>query len=54
MTPDDKFARLVFGMKILSAIIVCVATLPVLALEYAYAPYHDGKMDPQKGEDFQL
>ena len=35
-------------MRILFAVFVCVASLPVQALDYPYAPYNEGKMDPQK------
>ena len=48
MTPTDHAARLAFDMKTLFAVFVCMASLSVQALDYPYAPYNDGKMDPQK------
>ena len=35
-------------MKTLIAVFVCVASFVAQALEYPYAPYNEGKMDPQK------
>jgi platelet-activating factor acetylhydrolase IB subunit beta/gamma len=48
MTPTENPARLAFDMKTLFALFVCVASLSAQALDYPYAPYNEGKMDPQK------
>lgn len=48
MTPTENPARLLFDMKTLFAFLVCAASLSVQALDYPYAPYNEGKMDPQK------
>src|SRR5512137_72622 len=48
MTPTENPARLLFDMKALMAVFVCMASLSVQALDYPYAPYNEGKMDPQK------
>jgi platelet-activating factor acetylhydrolase IB subunit beta/gamma len=48
MTPSDKPVRLALDMKTLFALFVCAASLSVQALDYPYAPYNEGKMDPQK------
>jgi len=37
-------------MKILSAIVACVAAQRMLALEYSYAPHNAGKKDPQEAD----
>ena len=49
MTPIENPARLLLSMKTLIAVLFCVASLSAQALEYPYAPYNEGKMDPQKG-----
>jgi platelet-activating factor acetylhydrolase IB subunit beta/gamma len=48
MTPTKHPGRLLLDMKTLFAVFVCVASLSAQALDYPYAPYNEGKMDPQK------
>jgi hypothetical protein len=48
MTPTENPARLLFDMKTSFAVLVCMVSLSVQAMDYPYVPYNEGKMDPQK------